>query len=317
GVVTFDGTAGDWILCSISVAGNDAAMFGVTNPNGDCGVGDQVTSTTCQFNGTFSPTSTGAKKTTLTVTYDNWADACGSPLADLTITLRGTGTGYNLLRVYKRGAPPAGMGYVYSEPPGIYCPGDGTHISDLAIDSPDTCSAHFEEGTEVFLYTENRNGMLFRRWEGACDGMWRGAPCDLIMDEDKVVYVRFYPPDPWLKWLKLDAVTGIGYPVPFSDNSIEFTSGMLQGGCADMTVIIHNNANRSIDIGTIGGLDPLESPFTITDDACSDTTLPNHTDCSIMVEYCPTDSGPHTDTFDLPSSDPNFPSQTVTVTGGN
>ncbi|VAX19281.1 hypothetical protein MNBD_NITROSPINAE03-1511, partial [hydrothermal vent metagenome] len=42
GVVTFDGTAGDWILCSISVAGNDAAMFGVTNPNGDCGVGDQV-----------------------------------------------------------------------------------------------------------------------------------------------------------------------------------------------------------------------------------------------------------------------------------
>ncbi|VAX15795.1 hypothetical protein MNBD_NITROSPINAE03-534 [hydrothermal vent metagenome] len=207
------------------------------------------------------------------------------------------------LVVYKTGAPPAGMGYIYSDPAGISCPG--------------TCSATFARGTEVTLYAKNTNGMEFLRYEGACADVQRASPCVLTMDGYKEVPVRFYPPETRLMWLKLDPETGIGEPVPFGDNTIEFTSDMLQDGCSDMTVILHNSADRSLDVGMIGGLDPLESPFAITDDTCSDTTLPNHTDCSIMVKYCPADDGPYTDTFDLPSSDPNFPTQTVEVTGGN
>jgi len=65
------------------------------------------------------------------------------------------------------------------------------------------------------------------------------------------------------------------------------------------------------------GSDPLESPFEITDDTCSDTTLSFQSDCSITITYCPANDGSYTDTFDLPASDPNFQTQTVEVTGGN
>jgi CSLREA domain-containing protein len=84
------------------------------------------------------------------------------------------------LSVYATGAVPAGMGRVYSDPAGIDCPG--------------TCSATFDDGTEITLYTQNRNGMEFFRWEGACAAVWRGDPCVLTMDEYKEVPVRFYPP---------------------------------------------------------------------------------------------------------------------------
>ncbi|VAX16955.1 hypothetical protein MNBD_NITROSPINAE03-850, partial [hydrothermal vent metagenome] len=161
------------------------------------------------------------------------------------------------------------------------------------------------------------NGMEFFRYEGDCADVPRVEPCVLTMDGYKEVPVRFYPPQPRLMWLKLDPETGIGEPVPFGDNTIEFTSDMLKGGCASTTVIVHNNSNRSLDIGKIGGLDPLEEPFAIMDDTCSDTTLDFQSDCTFMVNYCPSDNGQYTDTFDIPSSDPNYPSQTIEVTGGS
>mgnify|MGYP000385046333 CR=1 FL=1 len=212
-------------------------------------------------------------------------------------------TASHTLMVYKTGAPPAGMGYVYSVPAGISCPG--------------TCSATFADGTVVTLYAKNTNGMEFFRYEGDCADVPRSSPCVLTMDGYKEVPVRFYPPEPRLTWLKLNPETGIGEPVPFGDNTIDFTSDMLEGSCATVNIILHNDSNRSIDIGMIGGSDPLESPFAITDDSCSDTTLSFQSDCSIMIAYCPSNDGPYTDTFDLPTSDPNFPTQTIEVTGGN
>ncbi|VAX22670.1 hypothetical protein MNBD_NITROSPINAE03-24, partial [hydrothermal vent metagenome] len=214
-----------------------------------------------------------------------------------------SGSTSHTLVVYKTGADPAGMGYVYSEPAGISCPG--------------ACSATFADGTEVSLYAKNTNGMEFFRWEGDCADVQRASPCVLTMDGYKEVPVRFYPPQPRLTLLKLDPITGIGEPVPFSENTIEFTSDMFEGDCATTTIILHNNSNRSLDVGTMGGLDPLESPFAITDDTCSDTTLSFQSDCTMKIEYCPADDGSYTDTFDCPTSDPNFPTQTVEVTGGN
>jgi hypothetical protein len=212
-------------------------------------------------------------------------------------------SGTHTLVVYETGADPAGMGYIYSEPAGISCPG--------------TCSAGFDDGVEVTLFARNVNGMEFLRYEGDCADVPRSEPCVLTMNSYKEVPVRFYPPEPRLTMLMLDPMTGLGEPDDFSETMIELSSGVQQGSCETSTIIIHNHSNRALDIGLMGGLDPLSSPFSFAEDNCSDTTLPFHSDCTMKIEYCPTNAGPHTDTFDCPTSDPNFPSQTVEVTGGS
>ncbi|VAX25157.1 hypothetical protein MNBD_NITROSPINAE03-1183 [hydrothermal vent metagenome] len=173
----------------ITIATGNATMFSVTN--NDCTLNSttslqqiQVNVPTgvggCNVNLTFTPTSNGAKTTK--ATYDIAASGDEQ-------TLNGTGVGGVVtppptasytLSVHKDGSPPAGMGNVYSDPSGIDCPG--------------TCSATFDEGTEVTLYTKNTNGMNFFRWEDDCADVWRGAPCVLSMTGDSDVGARFYPP---------------------------------------------------------------------------------------------------------------------------
>jgi hypothetical protein len=207
------------------------------------------------------------------------------------------------LVVYKTGAPPAGMGYVYADPAGISCPG--------------TCSASFGDGVEVTLYARNVNGMEFLRYEGDCADVPRSEPCVLTMDGYKEVPVRFYPPEPRLTILKPDPLTGISESTSFSESTIGFSTSAQLGGCSTTKIILHNSSTRDLEVGMIGGIDPLEAPFSITADNCSDTTLPFLSDCTININYCPTNAGPHTDTFDCPTSDPNYPTQTMEVTGGN
>jgi len=211
--------------------------------------------------------------------------------------------------VAKTGAPPAGFGHVWSSPSGLDCPG--------------TCSAEFNSGTEVFLNASNTPKMKFLRWDGDCFGWPRTDPCVLTMNSDKNVLVRFYPPkrrlsisimglkpvssDGALSYVLGEILFSRQSNVERENGSFERVSGM------DATVVLTNTSTRSLDIGLIAGADPLEAPFEIFDDACSDTTLPRYQECSFNINYDPVDDVLYKDTFDIPSSDPNFPTWTVTV----
>jgi len=253
--------------------------------------------------------------------YDEPASSSTIPTSSLmtfTVTVR------------KEGAPPAGMGRVFSAPTGISCPG--------------TCSAAFDGGTQVMLYTKNTprvsiddvglnladfsDGMDFNSWGGDCKGTPRSSPCALTMDSDKDVPVRFYPP---LRRTEISIAYDLGNSdfqvaamilgdIVFvnvnqdspkrDDDASERVSGM------GATVVLTNNSTRSVDIGMIGGADPMEAPFEIFDDFCSNMTLPTYQECSFSINYDPVDNVLYEDTFDIPSSDPNFPEWTVTVREG-
>ncbi len=87
----------------------------------------------------------------------------------------------------------SGSGTVVSEPSGIKC--------------SETCSAEFEEGTEVALFAEPTPGSTFSGWSGAgCSGT--GA-CKITMDEAKEVTATF-DPIPKLKLSVIKVGSGSG-----------------------------------------------------------------------------------------------------------
>ncbi|HEB73567.1 MAG TPA: hypothetical protein ENI77_13245 [Nitrospirae bacterium] len=215
--------------------------------------------------------------------------------------------------VRKEGAPPAGFGYIWSVPNAISCPG--------------TCSAEFNSGTVVELFVKSTHEMDFSSWGGDCDGTDRSHWCTLTMDSDKDVPVRFYPRARWLKAvyvpddnfgdapLSAKSVKGDILIHRLSCDANKRDDGASErASCMDATVVLTNTSTRSVDIGLIAGADPLDAPFEIFDDTCSDTTLPHYQECSFNIIYTDPDSTVLSeDTFDIPSSDPDFPTWTVTV----
>jgi|GEM_PF-1505935 len=88
------------------------------------------------------------------------------------------------------------------------------------------------------------------------------------------------------------------------------------GGGTDKTVTLSNAANGSpVDIGQIAGANALATPFSITADSCSNTTVSAGASCSITVHFAPANGNLVDDTFDWPVLAPVITSQTITVSG--
>ncbi|WP_177421173.1 choice-of-anchor D domain-containing protein, partial [endosymbiont of Lamellibrachia barhami] len=74
-------------------------------------------------------------------------------------------------------------------------------------------------------------------------------------------------------------------------------------------------ANADLTIGNIGALDALVAPFSILNDTCSTQTLTQFASCSLTVRFSPPSTGAFSDTFDIPSDDPDENPVTVNVDG--
>jgi len=105
-----------------------------------------------------------------------------------------------------------------------------------------------------------------------------------------------------------DSVLPIGdLQIPFGYVSHEKAS--------DQTVRITNDGGADLIISTIAQTDALDAPFSITADACSNQTLAPFANCSLTVRFKPTVPGSFSDTFDIPSNDPDESSVTISVSG--
>lgn len=80
------------------------------------------------------------------------------------------------------------------------------------------------------------------------------------------------------------------------------------------TVWVTNQGQADLLIGSIGQHNPLEQPFTLTVDTCSETTLVADAHCSLEVTYTPEILQDYQGSFDIPSNDPIKSSVTVIVT---
>ena len=78
---------------------------------------------------------------------------------------------------------------------------------------------------------------------------------------------------------------------------------------------ISNAGNDNLVLGTVAQANPLAAPFSIIEDNCSLQTLAPAANCTLTVQFAPNATSPFSDSFDIPSNDPDTPSVTVTVDG--
>ncbi len=86
------------------------------------------------------------------------------------------------------------------------------------------------------------------------------------------------------------------------------------GASREYTVLVSNQGQEDLVTGSIGYNDPLELPFVITVDTCSETVLAPTEQCDLVVTYTPEMLEDHHVSFDIPSSDPAASSFTVYIT---
>ena len=95
--------------------------------------------------------------------------------------------------------------------------------------------------------------------------------------------------------------------IPFG-NVTEATAG-------DRAVTIKNNGNGNLVMGQIAQTDPLENSFSILSDNCSAQIIAPLASCTFDVRFLPGRVDSFTDSFDIPSNDPDEPNLTFSVTG--
>ena len=119
------------------------------------------------------------------------------------------------------------------------------------------------------------------------------------------------------------SLSGTGTPVPQPDITVTDNKGttddltvpfgnVTEGESADATVMITNDGDLDLDIGTI--TDP-SAPFSIDASACSGQTLAAGGDCACTVTFAPSAAGAFTGSFSIPSNDPDENPVTFSLNG--
>jgi hypothetical protein len=80
-------------------------------------------------------------------------------------------------------------------------------------------------------------------------------------------------------------------------------------------VTITNSGNANLVIGNIAGNNPLAFPFSIVNDSCSVQTISPSSSCTLKIRFSPLSSGIYSDTFDIPSDDPDESTISISVNG--
>jgi hypothetical protein len=101
---------------------------------------------------------------------------------------------------------------------------------------------------------------------------------------------------------------------PVDDLQIPFGNAS-EGRSVDRIVTVTNAAEGNLVIGSVASANPLAAPFSIASDNCSGKTLAAGNNCTVTVRITPTSTGSFTDSFDIPSNDPDQPVVTMQVSG--
>ncbi|MBI4683154.1 MAG: choice-of-anchor D domain-containing protein [Nitrospirae bacterium] len=122
------------------------------------------------------------------------------------------------------------------------------------------------------------------------------------------------------------SVNGEGGPVPVPDIAItdpvyphddhEVSFGNITTGrVSDQQMMITNRGNADLLIGAIAQSNMLSNPFSIVNDNCSERTITSASSCTFTVRFKPDVRGSYTDSFDIPSNDPDTNTVLITVSG--
>ena len=89
------------------------------------------------------------------------------------------------------------------------------------------------------------------------------------------------------------------------------------GSSADQVVTVSNVGTADLVLGTLGGSNALDAPFSlpVAENGCSGITLAPAGSCTVTVHFAPTAATAYSDSFNIPSNDPATPSLTFAVSG--
>jgi YVTN family beta-propeller protein len=168
--VTFGNTGGAPLTFSYGVTGSNAADFtqGASDTCSTLG-GQLAANATCVAALVFKPSTNGSETATLTFT-DNSNSVSGSTQ---TVQIIGSGSSVPTFTL-SVGQAGSGVGSVSSSPAGITC--------------QPTCSAAFNQGTQVTLTASPSAGSTFTGWSGACSGT---GSCVVAMNSSQSVTATF------------------------------------------------------------------------------------------------------------------------------
>jgi VWFA-related protein len=88
--------------------------------------------------------------------------------------------------------------------------------------------------------------------------------------------------------------------------------GTILDNSVDETFSIRNTGNADL---TIGQILPLNLPFSIVTDTCTNATLAPSRTCSLRIRFSPTIQGPSNETLSIPSNDPDSSTANIGLSG--
>jgi hypothetical protein len=101
---------------------------------------------------------------------------------------------------------------------------------------------------------------------------------------------------------------------PTDDLQVPFGT-VPQGNTVNAKVTLANNGTSNLQISNIGRNPQLAAPFSITSDACADTSLTPGATCDLIIQFAPVSSGPFSGQFDVLTNDPQNIDVTISVSG--
>lgn len=84
---------------------------------------------------------------------------------------------------------------------------------------------------------------------------------------------------------------------------------------ADKVLTVSNTGNADLYIGVVAADNPLDAPFKIIQNNCYSKNIAPGSSCTVTVNFKPTGIGGFSDSFNLPSNDPDSAAITVTTDG--
>ncbi len=314
--VTNDGNA-DLVLGSIAVTNPVVAPFSILNDN--CSAQTLTPAANCNFTVRFSPTSIGAFNNSFDIPSD---DPDENPV---TFSVNGNGIGVPT--------------------PDISVTDEVAPVNDLQV--PFGNVTEMTTAEQIITVSNDGNADLVMGNVAMVDPL--AAPFSIISDNCSTqtitpaasctFTVQFEPTSTGAFNDTLDipsndsdeasvtlAVSGTGTAtpvpdvtvtdaiVPVDDLQIPFAD-LTIAGISDQTVTISNNGNADLVMGNIAQVNTLGAPFSVINDNCSGQTISVAADCTFDVRFAPTVAGVFSDSFDVPSNDPDESSVTVNVSG--
>lgn len=102
---------------------------------------------------------------------------------------------------------------------------------------------------------------------------------------------------------------------PTDDRRLDFGETVPLGSTMAIPLTIRNSGTADLIIGNIADANPLISQFILDSDGCSGAVITSDAECSFSLIFMPDEAAAFTDTFDIPSNDPDERFVVVTATG--